>query len=364
MPIEFNCPFCGKHYRVADANANKRVKCKECGTPVTVPDTSGLSLEDTAQMRKLRNAPTEILPANRPTKSVSALPKGAIRKVNVPSDTAKISSAKPATRTAQRKPEPEPDVKLPGGKLPAGKLPGGLKAPPGLPKGATRIGKTRAIPEGPKTRRWNFVFMLGALALIVGFFLPWANIGLPQFEGSVAGFELGWRAADVAAAIRLEGLYPDNAIVEALHSTPNNALVMFALYLVPVLALYAIIDELRSAGKGKSHWWIRILAALSPLLALGVVYIALREPVDSFIASDGLSIGQYDTSAMIATLAPGAYTMLGGLLFALLGIVIAPKVKKPTTPASQPTGNQDDDDDMPDISPKTRPKLTTGKPQD
>ena len=359
MPIEFNCPFCGKHYRVADANANKRVKCKDCGTPVTVPDTSGLSLEDTAQMRKLRNAPTEILPANRPARGVSSPTRGPVR--NVPSDTARVAD-KPTTPSRPPIKAAEPQQKTAAGKLPAGKLPTGLKSPSALPKGATRVSKNRSIPEGPQSRRWNFVFILGALAMIVGFFLPWANIGLPQFDGSVAGFELGWRAADVAAAIRLEGLYPDNAIVEALHSTPNNALVMFALYLVPVLALYAIIDELRSAGKGKSHWWIRILAALSPLLALGVVYIALREPVDSFVASDGLAIGQYDTSAMIATLGPGAYTMLGGLLFALLGIVIAPKVKKPTTPTPQPTGVEGDDDDLPDISPKTRPKLPTRKP--
>ncbi|MCB9894940.1 MAG: hypothetical protein H6839_10865 [Planctomycetes bacterium] len=352
MPIEFNCPFCGKHYRVADANANKRVKCKECGTPVTVPDASGLSLEDTAQMRKLRNAPTEILPANRPNKSMSALPQGAIRKVNVPSDTARISKQPPS-----RPPQPEPDAKPPGGKLPAGKLPSGLKAPPGLPKGATRVSKTRTMPEGPKKRGLNFVFLLGALALIVGFFLPWANVGLPQFEGGVAGFELGWRAADLAAAIRLAGLYPDNPIVDALHKTPNNALVMFALYLIPVLALYAIVDELRCAGKGKSHWWIRLLAGLSPALALGVVYAALREPIDAFMAADGLSLSRYDTGAMIATIGPGAYTMLGGWLFALLGIVVAPKVKKPTTPAPPPP--EDEEEDLPDVSGAAKPKLPT-----
>jgi hypothetical protein len=37
MPIDFNCPSCGKNYKVADTNAGKRFACKQCGKPVEVP---------------------------------------------------------------------------------------------------------------------------------------------------------------------------------------------------------------------------------------------------------------------------------------------------------------------------------------
>jgi PHP family Zn ribbon phosphoesterase len=37
MSIEFNCETCGKHYKVADAMAGKRAKCKGCGGIIQVP---------------------------------------------------------------------------------------------------------------------------------------------------------------------------------------------------------------------------------------------------------------------------------------------------------------------------------------
>jgi DNA-directed RNA polymerase subunit RPC12/RpoP len=37
MSIEFDCAACGKHYKVADAMAGKRAKCKACGGVIQVP---------------------------------------------------------------------------------------------------------------------------------------------------------------------------------------------------------------------------------------------------------------------------------------------------------------------------------------
>ncbi|HWE04739.1 MAG TPA: hypothetical protein VG326_20195 [Tepidisphaeraceae bacterium] len=52
MSIEFNCQGCGKHYKVADAMAGKRAKCKGCGQVVEVPtpvqeplDVSGIDVD-------------------------------------------------------------------------------------------------------------------------------------------------------------------------------------------------------------------------------------------------------------------------------------------------------------------------------
>lgn len=35
--IEFDCPLCQKHYRVADELAGRKAKCKKCGEPLQIP---------------------------------------------------------------------------------------------------------------------------------------------------------------------------------------------------------------------------------------------------------------------------------------------------------------------------------------
>lgn len=162
--------------------------------------------------------------------------------------------------------------------------------------------------------------------MIVGFFLPLFNPGLPDFDEAIAAFTLPLSGGKLAAAMVQAGVYADQPLVTGIHGNPDSALTLFALYLVPVLALYGIVDELRCAGKGKSHWWLRILAMLSPALALGAIYVVFREQLSAF------AIPNINTSDTIAALGPGAWTLGGGWLFALLGIVIAPKVKKPKTP--------------------------------
>lgn len=41
MAISVSCDACGKSYRVKEAVAGKRIKCKECGSAFLVPDSSG-----------------------------------------------------------------------------------------------------------------------------------------------------------------------------------------------------------------------------------------------------------------------------------------------------------------------------------
>ena len=61
MPIEFNCAFCGKHYRVAETSAAKRVKCKGCDALITIPRKTPSTAADTVKVRKQQNAKTEII---------------------------------------------------------------------------------------------------------------------------------------------------------------------------------------------------------------------------------------------------------------------------------------------------------------
>lgn len=321
MPIEFNCPHCLQGYKVADSNVGKRVKCKCCGKPITVPDLSGLSFaDDTREVRRppKRASSTKILPADRPP-----------RKNKAHSETVKLNAARPP-KPAAKPPAP------PKGKLPGGRLPTNLKERPALPTDAKVPGAARAMPEAPKKRGLNFVLLLGSLALIAGFFLPMFTPDLPTFGETVFAFQLPLVADSIARALNNAGVHTDIELVNVLQSHPDYRLALFVLYLVPVLALYAAVDELRCAGKGKSHWWLRILSALSPAIALGILYFVFRESLQN--VNSGLLTG-IDRSATLSALGPGTWTLLGGWFFTLLAIVIAPKVKKPKT-ADVPSGEK------------------------
>lgn len=327
MPIEFNCPSCLKGYRVADSNVGKRVKCKACGNPMTVPDLSGLTLaDDTREVQKLpgkRHSSTKILPENRPR---NAPPR------NIPSDTAPVSTT---PKKPVAKPEPETAIKKPGGKLPPGKIPSALQGKPKL--AGLKSAPTRAhLPETPKKRRPNFLYILGALAVAVGFFLPWFSVSIPNFEGSVAAFQFALKGGDLAAAMAMDGVHADNPVVQSIRGKPDSALVFFALYLIPALALYAAVDDLRLAGKGRGRWYLRLVGALGPALAGAAIYFAMREPVEAFLNAGGIGGLNIDRDATIAAIGPGLYTFAGGWLFMLLGVVLAPKVKKPKEPPKAP----------------------------
>lgn len=346
MPIEFNCPHCLRGYTVADSNVGKRVKCKSCGKPMTVPDLSGLMFaDDTREMKRPsgRHSSTKILPENRPHRDEPA-------KRNVPSDTRKLSSGAKISRPPQVDEPEEPAPKAPGGKLPPGKLPTGLKAPPKLKAGLTR---QRPMPEIPRTRLINFVLLLGVAAVMVGFFLPWFTLQVPGFEQPVAGFQAPLLARDFVAALDAAG-YGENPVIAAMRDNETALYVLFALYAFPLLLLYGLINDWRCAAKGKSHWWIRILVFIAPALPWAAVYLSFREAFDAWFAAGGPASLPIEPMEALAGVGYGAWTVLGGWLLLLLAIFIAPKVKKPQTP----TPTQDPDEgDVPDISGAPKPKL-------
>jgi hypothetical protein len=376
MPIEFNCPNCFKGYRVADSSAGKRAKCKDCGAAMTVPETSGLSFAEgeTGQHKRpgKRHSSTKILPADRPAASA---PKGPLRSIsagvqikrNISSDTVKLDKPpamkKGATATSKstrqagstsvrqpKKPEPAKPSK-PESELPATKAPSGLRSPGSVPRLKSTASQTRAMPEAPKKRMPNFVLMLGAAAMIGGFFLPWFDPGIEGFE-PLAGFMLPLKANDLVAAIHAGNYLGDNAVVNAMNADKTAMFAWFALYLLPILPLYAVIDDLRSARNGKSHWWIRILAALPPLLAAGAIYFAFRAAFDEFFTADGFG----SLSPELEAIGPGAYATVGGWVVVLLAVVIAPKVKKPPI-APIALQHNAEEGDVPDVSAHVRPKL-------
>lgn len=347
MPIEFNCPHCLRGYTVADSNVGKRVKCKGCGQPMTVPDLSGLMFaDDTREMKRPagRHSSTKILPENRPRRDEPA-------KRNVPSDTRKLSSGAKISRPPRLDEPDEPTPKAPGGKLPPGKLPTGLKAPPKLKTGLTR---QRPMPEVPRTRMINFILLLGVAAMLVGFFLPWVTLQVPGFDQPVAGFQVPLMAREFVTALDAAG-HGENPVVAAMRDNETGLYVVFVLYALPLLLLYGLIDDWRCAAKGKSHWWIRILVFIAPALPGVAVYFSFREAFDAWLNAGGPGSLPLEPMEALAGVGYGAWTCLGGWLLLLPAIFIAPKVKKPQTPAPAP--KQDDDEgEVPDMSPALNPK--------
>lgn len=287
MAIRFNCPHCGREYRVKDDNVGRRFRCKSCNEIAEVPLTSGTG--DTTRIHK-------------PVKKKY-------------SETVKLDKEAPA-----------PQPKLPAKTVAKPKLPTGLKPKPKLAK-PLGDGPKRELAPVPRTRRWNFIFILGALAMLVGFFLPWFTPDLPDRDGALPGAMLPLEAYRMVVTARDHGLYGDNPVIEAMHASPTAMFAFFAMFLVPLLALYSIIDDIRSAGKGRSHWWYRLLTALSPLIAAAAVYFAFRPGFDAWLSAGG--IDTLDLDATFNAVSYGVYTFAGGWVLALLGVVLRPKVKRP-----------------------------------
>lgn len=333
MPIPFRCPTCGRDYRVADAHAGKRFDCKQCGSKVTVP---GGDIARKTTTKIFKDAPAD---------ETAKLNKSAPRKRNVPSDTVILSKEAPKTSTRAKGVQIKSPPKLeladepparpatstraapepPKGPLPPAKIPTGLKSPTDLPK-VERPEGARVMPEAPKSRMINFVLLLGCAAMCTGFFLSWFTPDL-EGQGPLPGYAVPLKAADLVAALHEAQPFGENSLISAMRDSGIEFFAFFALYLIPLLALYAVFDDLRSAGKGKSHWWVRILAALSPLLALAAIYASFKYGIDAWLAADGHMALSIDPTATVQAVGYGAWTLLGGWLLTALSIIVRPKVK-------------------------------------
>lgn len=360
MPIPFVCPNCGRDYRVADAHAGKRFDCKSCGHKVTVP---GGEIARKTTTKILKKAPDE---------ATAKLNKAAPRKRNVPSDTVILSKETPKTssrakgvqiksppklelvdepppRPARSTPATKAPPEPPKGPLPPARKPTGLKSPADLPA-AAKPAAAREMPEPPKSRMVNFLLLLGSAAMCAGFFLPWFTPDLEGF-GPIAGFAVPLKAAELVGALQEAEPFGENSLISAMHDSSIEFFAFFALYLIPLLALYAAIDDLRFAGKGKSHWWVRILAALGPVMALAALYASFKYGIDAWLAADGPAALAIDPVATVQAVGYGAWVLLGGWLLTALSIVVRPKVKYRGMEASKAPKS------LGDTKPKTRPKL-------
>ncbi|MCA8910914.1 MAG: hypothetical protein KDB82_04370 [Planctomycetes bacterium] len=231
MPIEFNCPECGYHYNVADAHAGKRTMCKGCGARITVP---GQKVGPQPGVPAHPMASTE--PAAAPTRPAS--------------------NARPY----------------------------GAQAP---------------VSGKPLHRKLNVVLLISAFMSIVGMILPW--ISWPdytpasvkeEFGSYISGFELPFvlnsklsEARSQAASQMRSRSMPEDKIDRELAEL--DAIIagfrsLYALLLIPILALLTLADELTSSKKGQNRWWLRILNTLSPVIAFIVIIVAFAHVAELF----------------------------------------------------------------------------------
>jgi hypothetical protein len=251
MPIEFNCPSCGRRYAVADANAGKRFACKGCGTPNSVP---------------------------------------------------------------------------------------GAAAPYGQAADPSKLQKRR-MP--------NFVFIVAGALMLIGMALPWISLpdSVPaesrtQLAGYMSGFGIPIVMNDAAGQLSRKA---DGEAVSAedraqMRSVASTFKTLYLLYLIPLLAMLGLADELFSARRGRNRWWMRLMVTLAPAVALAIIIVAfslLATVVDPGSNPQG---GTHRPLNVFSLLGIGVYVLGLATLVSLFSIFTSPEavIEKPHGPVQPP----------------------------
>lgn len=215
-------------------------------------------------------------------------------------------------------------------RLPAAKMP---------KSAATR--RATAPPE-TKSRRVNWLFVLGCLALLGGFGAPWFKFEGAMADGTDAMF-FGWNLAlGLTAGKDKLGAPPPADLFFAAN-------LLWLLWLAPLLALVALIDEFISAGKGKNHWWLRLLAATcAPGVVAGgafLLFSGLQSGVGAAVLPAAASYGDF-LRASLDRLSPGIqagiFPFAAAPLVLLASVVTSPRRKAAPAPLPPPKTRDDE----------------------
>jgi hypothetical protein len=214
-------------------------------------------------------------------------------------------------------------------KLPAAK--------PGVPRARRRPGfepKRRKFKRKP-----NWIYLAGCLLLMVAFFLPWFSTGL----GSVFGYEIPYHIPRF-----LNAVYAPPDIVLASNS-------LWALAFIGVFAFFGLGMELAALQKGKNHWWLRLLTAFSPIIAVAIIFVAFGMATADDIARVGGEIsarsaetddgeaatGVWDLFVALLEISSwGLWAMALGMVLSAVSVNVHPGRKKKKQPLPQPEAGQ------------------------
>lgn len=169
-----------------------------------------------------------------------------------------------------------------------------------------------AAPQGVGPRKVNFVFLAGAALLIFGFMTPWISI-----EGviRISGFQIP---------------YLFNKLASAMGDKSGQFLVLYFMYFIPLACLVAVVDEFVSAGKGKNRWYLRLTAALSPVIAFLLIVATFPTPKspegERELEERREARAQRDDGPSVFTfLGFGVWLSMGGFAVSLAGVFTSPK---------------------------------------
>lgn len=174
---------------------------------------------------------------------------------------------------------------------------------PKLPAAKSGIPQSRRRPGfEPKRRKFarkpNWLYLAGCLFLMAAFFLPWFSTGL----GSVFGYEIPYYIPRYLAAN-----YAAPGVVLA-----SNAL--WALAFIGVFAFFGLGMELAALQKGKNHWWLRMLTALSPIIAMAIIFAAFGMATSQELARVGGTLATKGAGGDSAETAKGVFSLFIVLL--------------------------------------------------
>lgn len=224
-------------------------------------------------------------------------------------------------------------VQVPGGQpapapapaaRPMARAPGAAPRPagPSPQPGAPAPYGVQPQDDGPKTRAPNYVFLGGAAAMTIGFFLPWISIE-PLFN--FGGYELPGKFMDFVRVIE-QFVEPGTPEYEQVQDIKARGTFLYSMYLIPILCLAAGIEELIAFKKGRNFWWLRAIAAASPVIAFITVMIAFSGLSD---AGSSPSSGSSPSGgpSVFDILGFGVYICFAGFVAAAVGVFTNPKAK-------------------------------------
>jgi len=110
MSIPLDCPGCNAHYEAPDKFAGQRMKCKACGTVLTVPAGELELLDDAPPAAAPPKPPARPTAAPRPTASGTAPPKTAAPRPASPQPPSRPAAAPAAAAPAAFVPQPLDDL--------------------------------------------------------------------------------------------------------------------------------------------------------------------------------------------------------------------------------------------------------------
>lgn len=261
--------------------------------------------------------------------------------------TQKLPDARPrkpdSSVTAPRKASPEPkhSPQPESPSQPAPKLP--TKGPlPKFPARAGASGRATAIgtPE-KKSRGINWLFVLGCLCLLGGIGGPFLSFESGSASGDALllfGYDLPLR---LTTSVHEFAWQPSAPLVWAFNA-------LFMIYLVPLMALVALLDEFLSKAAGRNRWYLRLLVALvAPACALAIAALFFSAQAAGIAGDEAIPQGMREAAGFQAFLQAtlesgrgffsiGPYALAAGSVLCLLSVVISPRAKKAEMPKPAP----------------------------